>query len=64
MESGEKVKVRSNEVKKHYAEQIEQFNKELKLRCAQYRIDFIETDMNREFKDVLLPYLVKRMKMK
>lgn len=64
MESGEKVKVRSNEVKQHYTEQINKFNKELKLRCAQYRIDFIEADINREFSQVLLPYLVKRMKMK
>ncbi len=64
MESGEKVKVRSNEVKQHYTEQINKFNKELKLRCAQYQIDFIEADINREFSQVLLPYLVKRMKMK
>jgi hypothetical protein len=64
MESGEKVKVRSNEVKQHYTEQIGKFNKELKLRCAQYQIDFIEADINREFSQVLLPYLVKRMKMK
>ena len=64
MESGEKVKVRSNEVKQHYTEQIGKFNKELKLRCAQYQIDFVEADINREFSQVLLPYLVKRMKMK
>jgi hypothetical protein len=64
METGDKVKVRSNEVKQHYTEQIEKFNRELKLRCAQYHIDFIEADMNKEFKEVLLPYLVKRMKMK
>ena len=64
MESGEKVKVRSNEVKQHYTEQIGKFNKELKLRCAQYHIDFVEADINREFSQVLLPYLVKRMKMK
>ncbi|MFI5171274.1 MAG: DUF58 domain-containing protein [Chitinophagales bacterium] len=64
METGEKVKVRSNEVKSHYTEQISKFMKELKMRCDQYKIDFIEADMNREFKQVLLPYLVKRMKMK
>ncbi len=64
MESGEKVKVRSNEVKAHYTEQMVKFMKNLKLRCDQYKIDFIEADMNKEFNHVLMPYLVKRMKMK
>ncbi|MBC8047996.1 MAG: DUF58 domain-containing protein [Fimbriimonadaceae bacterium] len=64
MESGEKVKVRSNDVKSFYTEQMEKFTKELILRCHQYQIDFIEADMNKPFKEVLLPYLVKRMKMK
>jgi len=64
METGERVKVRSSEVKQHYTEQVGKFNRELKLRCAQYHIDFIEADINKEFKQVLLPYLVKRMKMK
>lgn len=64
MESGEKVKVRSNEVKSHYMEQMVKFMKNLKTRCDQYKIDFIEADMNKEFSQVLMPYLVKRMKMK
>jgi hypothetical protein len=63
METGEKVKVKSNEVKKYYVEQIEKFTKQLKLRCGQYQIDFIEADINENFKQVLLPYLVKRTKM-
>lgn len=64
MESGEKVKVKSNEVKEHYASQMEEFIKELQLRCHQYKIDLIEADINKPFNEVLLPYLVKRMKMK
>ena len=63
METGEKVKVRSNEVRQIYTDQMQQYMKELKLRCGQYRIDLIEADINKEFKQVLLPYLVKRMKM-
>jgi uncharacterized protein (DUF58 family) len=64
METGEKVKVRSQDVKQHYTEQIQKFMRELKLRCGQYQIDFIEADINKELKQILLPYLVKRMKMK
>jgi hypothetical protein len=64
IETGEKVKLQSNQVKDHYLEHIEKFTKELKLRCGQYQIDFVEADVNLDFKQVLLPYLVKRMKMK
>lgn len=62
MESGEKVKIRSNEVKSRYTEQMANYIKALKLRCHQYHIDLIEADMNEGFKEVLLPYLVKRQK--
>jgi uncharacterized protein (DUF58 family) len=64
MESGEKVKIRSNDVKSIYKEQMEEYIKTLKLRCHQYHIDFIEADMNAGFKEVLLPYLVKRQKLR
>lgn len=64
METGEKVKVKSNEIKTIYKEQIEKYLRELTLRCHQYGIDLIEADMNKPFKDVLLPYLLKRMKLK
>ena len=51
-------------MKDHYVEHVQKFMKELKLRCGQYQVDFVEADVNRDFKQVLLPYLVKRMKMK
>jgi len=62
METGEKVKLRSNEVKSFYTEQMSEYIKTLKLRCHQYHIDFVEADMNTGFKEVLLPYVVKRQK--
>lgn len=63
METGEKVKVRSSQVKEKYLEQMQQFQKELTLRCAQYKIDLVEADINRDFRQVLTPYLVKRAKL-
>lgn len=63
METGEKVKVRSNEVKTIYKQQIDAYLKDLKLRCGQYGIDLIEADMMEDFRNVLLPYLVRRSKM-
>ena len=63
MESGEKVKLHSNEVKGFYVEQMKKFEKELKLRCGQFKIDFVEADINQDFRQVLLPFLTKRGKM-
>ena len=63
MESGEEVKVQPNEIKDTYIKSITEFKQNLKLRCGQYRIDFVEADINEGFKQVLLPYLLKRTRM-
>ncbi len=63
MESGEKVKLRSNEVKERYQEQMDKMLNILRLKCMQYRIDFIPTDLEEGYKTILQSYLVKRGKM-
>lgn len=63
MESGREIKIHPHEVRERYVEQVSKFKKELKLRCGQYRIEFIEADINKGFRQVLLPYLLKREKM-
>ena len=63
MESGQELKVHPNEVKDTYIKSINEFKNQLKLRCGQYRIDFVEADINEGFRQVLLPYLLKREKM-
>jgi len=64
IETGEQVKVHSNEVKNIYIKAMADYKKELMLKCAQYRIDFIEADINLGYKQVLLPYLIKRERMR
>jgi len=63
VETGEQVKVHSNEIKDSYVSQMNAFKKELIARCAQYRIDFVEADIHKGYQQVLLPYLLKREKM-
>ena len=63
MESGAGIKLQPTEVRKTYSEAIGNFHHELKLKCAQYKIDFIEADINNGFEQVLLPYLLKRERM-
>ena len=63
MESGEKVRLQSNQVKEHYVEQVARYKDALKMRCLQYKIDFVEADIRENFRQILLPYLLKRSKM-
>jgi uncharacterized protein (DUF58 family) len=62
LETGERVKLNPNQVKELYVKQMKEFYQQLKLRCGQYHIDMAEADINLGFRQVLLPYLMKRMK--
>jgi uncharacterized protein (DUF58 family) len=57
VETGEQVKIHSNEVKENYVKQ------ELIHKCAQYHIDFVEANIHEGYQQVLLPYLLKRERM-
>ncbi|MFC5409413.1 DUF58 domain-containing protein [Larkinella bovis] len=64
LETGDKVKVQPNQVRESYQQAVKSFYHELKLRCGQYRIDFIEADIAKGFDQILTSYLVKRTKLK
>jgi len=63
MESGERLRLQPNQVKEQYLTQMGKFVDELKVKCLQYQIDFIEADINKGFRPILQSYLVKRSKM-
>ncbi|MBK8554998.1 MAG: DUF58 domain-containing protein [Lewinellaceae bacterium] len=63
MESGEQVKLQPNQIKEFYQEQIKTFTDQLKMKCLQYKIDFVEADINRGFFPILQTWMVKRKKM-
>ncbi len=63
LETGEQVKLRSQEIKERYVTRMRQFRKDLELRCGQFRIDYVEADAALNFRQVLMPYLVKRMRL-
>jgi uncharacterized protein (DUF58 family) len=64
METGDEVKVHSNQVRELYIEKMNRFFHELKLKCAQYHIDLVEADIHAGYRQVLLPYLIRRQKMR
>jgi uncharacterized protein (DUF58 family) len=64
LETGQKVKLQPSQIRSFYQKQQQDFYKNLKLRCGQYRIDFIEADIQQGFEQILHAYLVKRAKMR
>ena len=64
MESGEEIKLQHNQVKDLYVEKVMQYKNELKMKCLQYKIEFIEADIQDGFVPVLQNYIVKRNRLK
>jgi len=63
VESGNQLRVFPSRLKAQYLQAVREFKKELTLRCGQYHIDLVDTDIHAGFEQVLLPYLVKRSKL-
>lgn len=63
METGEEMKLNPSQVKDKYKEMAQKHENNLKLKCGQYNIDYVLTDINEGVHQVLLQYLVKRSKM-
>jgi len=64
IETGEKVKLKPGQVREKYTEQLEAFRNELRLKCLQYKIKFVETDVQEGFEPILQSVLIQRKKMK
>jgi uncharacterized protein (DUF58 family) len=63
LEQGDELKITPNEVKEMYIKKIQEYKNQLKLKCGQYQIEFIEADIKQGFEQILLPYLLKREKL-
>ncbi|QQL51398.1 DUF58 domain-containing protein [Mucilaginibacter ginkgonis] len=63
MESGEEVKIHPNRVRDSYVNSLSEYRRQLELKCAQYKIDIVDADINGGYYDVLKAYLIKRNKM-
>lgn len=63
LETGEQVKANPADVRENYLKQMQAFHTQMKVRCGQYRIDFVEADIKAGLNPILLQYLVKRQKL-
>jgi uncharacterized protein (DUF58 family) len=64
LETGEELRLHPAEVREAYKTRMAQLRKDLDVRCAQYRIDWVDVDIASGVFPVLSAYLVKRAKMR
>lgn len=62
LETGEEMDLFAENVRDAYKKHVESFFAELKLKCAQYRIKYVEADTAKDLQKILLTYLVERQK--
>ena len=63
LESGQEIKANPIDIRENYLEQMHAFHEQLKVRCGQYHIDFIEADINEGVNPILTQYLIKRQRL-
>lgn len=63
METGESIKLNPNNIRDVYKKSVSDFFNRINLKCGQYNIDVVEADINKDFKNVLIPFLLKRKKL-
>ena len=63
METGGEMKLNPSQIKDSYKKAVEKFHTELRLKCMQYQIDFVASDIQAGFENVLLSFFRKRSKL-
>lgn len=63
LEEGTKLKVTPSEIKTSYQKTMNNYYSDLRLKCGQLKIDFIEADVNDDFDTIFSAYLIKRSRM-
>lgn len=62
IESGQKVKINPIQVKQEYKEKRANMLNDIKLKCAQYKIDLVDADVTQPIELILQSYMIKRSK--
>jgi uncharacterized protein (DUF58 family) len=60
IETGEHINLFADTIKTQYQEAAQEYFNQLKLRCLQYKIDYVPVDINEGFEHILQTYLISR----
>ncbi len=62
VETGEKINLYADSIKENYKKAVNKYFKDLKMKCMQYKIDYVPVDINFGFDQILTAYLIKRQR--
>lgn len=62
VETGDEINIYTENIKESYTNSVEEYFKELKIKCLQYQIDYVPVNTNDGFNTVLSSYLISRRK--
>ena len=60
----EQIKATPLQLKEHYSQKMQELVTQIKTQCNNLQTDFVQADINKGFDQVLLPYLLKRSRLK
>ncbi|WP_136480342.1 DUF58 domain-containing protein [Cognatitamlana onchidii] len=62
VETGEYINLYSESIKENYSKAVADYFNTLRLKCAQYKIKYVEADINQDFNNILTAYMIERQK--
>ncbi len=63
-ETKEEINLYSSQIQKKYTALVDNYFKELKNKCLQYKIEYVPTPIHRGFHEILMTYLISRRNFK
>ncbi|AXO80448.1 DUF58 domain-containing protein [Olleya aquimaris] len=62
VETGDFVNLYADQVKDNYENAVKSYFEEIKMKCLQYKIKYVEVDVNQSFNAILTAYFIERQK--
>lgn len=62
VETGEEINLYASSVKQQYKTEVGKYFNELKMKCMQYKIEYVPVDIHKGFHQILISYLTSRKK--
>ena len=62
VETGSHIDVYAENIKENYEKAVEAYFNTIKLKCGQYKIKYVEANINEDFNKILTTYMLERQK--
>lgn len=62
VETGEHMDLYAENIQENYEKAVSSYFETIKLKCIQYKIKYVEVDINKDFNNILTTYLIERQK--